>query len=239
MSASGERSSLVHVVDPRVCCDDPWEAAYLRFETPEEEIAKFQRRLAHLGAPSWPRDAKIVETFCGRGNGLRALSGLGFREIEGVDLSASLLGLYDGPARCYVADCRELPFEDGSKDIVVVQGGLHHLPELPGDLERALAEMRRVLRPDGLAAIVEPWRTPFLDFVHAVSRVPLARKLSGKLDALAVMIEHERASYEAWLSRPRMIDEALDRYFVTVRSERAWGKLCYAGRRRSALDSAP
>ena len=41
-----------------------WEAAYLRFETPEEEIAKFTRRLLQLGARQWPRDAAVVELFC-------------------------------------------------------------------------------------------------------------------------------------------------------------------------------
>jgi len=49
---------------------NPWEAAYLRFESPEEEIRKFVRRLTRLGAPQWPRDAEIVELFCGRGNGV-------------------------------------------------------------------------------------------------------------------------------------------------------------------------
>jgi ubiquinone/menaquinone biosynthesis C-methylase UbiE len=151
-----------------------------------------------------------------------------------VDLSATLLERYDGPARCYVADCRELPFDDGSKDIVIVQGGLHHLPDLRGDLERCLAEMSRILRRDGLAVIVEPWRTPFLTFVHAVSRVPLARRISNKLDALAVMTEHEITTYEAWLSQPRMITEALDRYFDAVKREHTWGKLRYVGRKRSS-----
>src|SRR3982074_2773992 len=55
---------------------DPWEAAYLRFESPEEEIRKFIKRLTRLGAPQWPRDAEIVELFCGRGNGLIALQRL-------------------------------------------------------------------------------------------------------------------------------------------------------------------
>ena len=66
---------------------DPWEAAYLRFETPEQEIQKFIRRLHHLGAEEWPRDSEIVELFCGRGNGLHALERLGFTRLEGVDLS--------------------------------------------------------------------------------------------------------------------------------------------------------
>src|SRR5256885_9486685 len=55
-----------------VASPDPWEAAYLRFETPEQEIRKFISRLQRLGAQRWPREAQIVELFCGRGNGLKA-----------------------------------------------------------------------------------------------------------------------------------------------------------------------
>src|SRR5579863_8906443 len=89
---------------------DPWEAAYLRFETPEQEIRKFVKRLRALGVCKWPPDAQIVELFCGRGNGLRALQSLGFTRVEGVDLSPSLVAQYQGSARCYVGDCRQLPF---------------------------------------------------------------------------------------------------------------------------------
>ena len=55
-----------------------WEEAFARFETPEQEIAKFHRRLADLGTASWPRDARIVDLFCGRGTNLVALERLGF-----------------------------------------------------------------------------------------------------------------------------------------------------------------
>ncbi|AGA28142.1 class I SAM-dependent methyltransferase [Singulisphaera acidiphila] len=226
------RPALVHVTAHQVCCDDPWEAAYLRFETPEQEIQKFQTRLLRLGARDWPRDARIVELFCGRGNGLRALDRLGFREVEGVDLSATLLARYDGPSRCYVADCRELPFEDRSKDIVIIQGGLHHLPDLPADLERTLDEIRRVLGDEGRVVIVEPWLTPFLAFVHAVCDRRLARRLVAKVDALATMIEHERTTYEAWLGQPRVIMDAMTRRFDPIVSKQSWGKLQYVGRGR-------
>src|SRR5579885_547085 len=141
-----------------------WEAAYLRFETPEEEIQKFIKRLKRLGAAQWPRDSRIVELFCGRGNGLHALSRLGFRNLEAVDLSPRLISQYQGPAIRYVADCRRLPFSNRSKDAVIVQGGLHHLPLLPDDLEQTFAEIHRVLKPEGRVMFVEPWRTPFRTF---------------------------------------------------------------------------
>jgi SAM-dependent methyltransferase len=211
---------------------DPWEAAYLRFETPEEEIRKFTERLHRLGVSQWPRESNVVELFCGRGNGLHALARLGFRNIEGVDLSPRLLAEYRGEARCYAGDCRELPFADGSKDAAIVQGGLHHLPALPDDLERVFAELRRMLRPTGRVVFVEPWLTPFLRFVHAVAQNPLARRLSVKLDALATMIENERRTYENWLNRPEEISQLARRYFQPEHESFAWGKWNFVGRPR-------
>lgn len=208
---------------------DPWEAAYLRFETPEEEIQKFLRRLRLLGATSLPRDARVVELFCGRGNGLHALSQLGFTNLEGVDLSARLISLYHGPAKCYVSDCRQLPFPDHSKDVLIVQGGLHHLPTLPDDLEQTLAEMHRVVRREGRVIIVEPWQTPFLRLAHLVSETPLLRQCSVKLDALATMTELERVTYEQWLSQPRMILDLLRKFFEPIHESFAWGKCRFIG----------
>jgi SAM-dependent methyltransferase len=212
---------------------DPWEAAYLRFETPEEEIRKFTERLRRLGVSEWPRETTVVELFCGRGNGLHALARLGFRNIEGVDVSPRLLAEYTGEATCTAGDCRELPFADKSKDAAIVQGGLHHLPVLPDDLERVFAELRRVLRPEGRVVLVEPWLTPFLHFVHAVSQNPVARHLSVKLDALATMIENERHTYENWLGRPQEISQLARRYFQPEQESFAWGKWNFVGRARA------
>jgi len=212
---------------------DPWEAAYLQFETPEQEIRKFTERLRRLGVSEWTRETNVVELFCGRGNGLHALARLGFQNIEGVDLSPRLLAEYTGEARCYAGDCRELPFADKSKDVAIVQGGLHHLPVLPDDLDRVFAEVRRVLRPEGRVVFVEPWLTPFLRFVHGVARNTLARRLSAKLDALATMIENERQTYENWLGRPQEISQLARRYFQSEHESFAWGKWNFVGRPRA------
>lgn len=210
---------------------DPWEEAYLRFETPEQEIRKFIRRLRGLGAETWPREAQIVDLFCGRGNGMQALHRLGFTQIEGVDLSPTLVSRYKGPGIVRVADCRNLPFGDQSKDVAIVQGGLHHLPVLPDDLERTLGEVRRVLRPGGLFVAVEPWLTPFLRMVHFLADRRLVRAASGKFDALATMIEYERQTYEQWLRQPLVIQDLVQRHFKVERWRPAWGKLVLAGRK--------
>jgi len=224
---------MIEIDASRECCSSPWEEAYRRFETPEQEIRKFVKRLRRAGADHWPRDARIVELFCGRGNGLHALTQLGFTHVEGADLSASLLAQYDGPAECFVCDCRRLPFADESKDILVIQGGLHHLPTLPNDLEQVLAEMHRVVRRGGTVMLVEPWLDSFLSVVHFACNVSLCRQLVPKLDALATMIEHERSTYDAWLSQPAVIGRLLQDYFEPDVQRVSAGKLLFVGRRRT------
>jgi ubiquinone/menaquinone biosynthesis C-methylase UbiE len=213
--------------------DDPWELAYMRFETPEEEIGKFIKRLKELGADKWPRDAKVVELFCGRGNGLHALERLGFTSLEGIDLSPRLVAQYEGIGKCYVGDCRSLPFEDKSKDAIIIQGGLHHLLKLPDDLDQTLAEVRRVLKDDGKFLVVEPWLTPFLSFVHAVCEMKLARRMWGKLDALSTMIHYERETYEQWLNQPKEVNAVFQKYFKADQLAFKFGKMMFVGRKNS------
>ncbi len=212
--------------------DAVWEAAYSRFETPDQERAKFRSRLRRLGAGNWPRQARVVELFCGRGNGLCALEELGFANLEGVDLSARLLAAYDGPARLYQGDCRSLGFPDASRDVVVIHGGLHHLPDFPQGLAAALSEIERILVPGGLLALVEPWLTPFLRGVHGLCASSLLRRAWPRLDALAAMIEGEKSLYFPWLENPSPILSLLGQHFDVQKQRLTWGKLLFVGRRR-------
>jgi SAM-dependent methyltransferase len=207
-----------------------WEAAYVQFETAEQEIAKFIWRLKKLGQANWKRDARIVDIFCGRGNGLKALELLGFTNLEGVDISAELVAHYDGPAKMHVADCRNLPLENESRDIVIVQGGLHHLPQIPEDLDRTLTEIRRVLRPDGLFVMVEPWLTPFLHLVHFASEFNFVRTASRKFDAFATMTHYEAGTYFQWLAAADTILRSLDENFIPLTRKRGFGKLHFVGK---------
>jgi SAM-dependent methyltransferase len=224
-------ATVTHWVPGSACCDEVWERAYARFETPTEEIAKFRTRAHRLGIDQWPRNAQLVDLFCGRGNGLRALEELGFTRLEGVDLSPSLLEQYTGPAKLYVGDCRELSLPDASRDAFIVQGGLHHLPTLPDDLNAVLGEVRRVLRPDGKFALVEPWLTPLLRGVHLACESPL-RRVFEKLDALSSMIDRERTTYEAWLGQPSLVLSCLERHFEPLIVRKRFGKLEFVGRPR-------
>ncbi len=100
-----------------------------------------------------PADARILELACGTGVVTQVLverlSGDG--RIVATDLNQAMLDLarkkFPGkrPIEWQLADATELPFEDGSFDVVVCQFGWMFFPD------RALAarEAARVLRPGG------------------------------------------------------------------------------------------
>lgn len=209
-----------------------WEQAYLKFETPKQEQRKFRNRLLGVGCDEWPRESKIVELFCGRGSSIKALTNLGFNNVEGVDLSIKLLNQYQGPAKTHQADCRELPFDDGAVDIVIIQGGLHHLEKIPEDLEKTLIEINRVLKGGGTFIAIEPWLTGFLKLVHFFCGYRLFRLLYPKLGALATMIDHEADTYYAWLSLPEIILKQFEKYFYIDKRHISFGKIKVCGRKR-------
>jgi SAM-dependent methyltransferase len=157
---------------------------------------------------------------------------LRFTRLEGVDLSEDLLRQYTGPAHLYVGDCRSMRLSDASRDVICVQGGLHHLPAIPADLDAVVAEVHRALRPGGRFVVVEPWETPFLRLVHLLCRTPAAGRLSPKLEALACMIRREQRTYFQWLARPGEVRTALERRFRPLKSKTAFGKLFWLGEKK-------
>lgn len=235
MSSIKISPKIIKIDEQLTCCDKEWEAAYLRFETPEEEIRKFIERLKTLGADQLNKDIKAVEIFCGRGNGLLALQGLGFKNLEGLDLSERLLMQCNVESTLYICDCRKLPFEDNSRDLIIVQGGLHHLPHLPEDLILTISEVYRVLKPGGRFLLVEPWSTPFLKFVHRLTSFSFVRKLYRRLEDLAIMIDRERVTYENWLSRAAEINCILTERFDPVMDKNRFGKKLFHGIKKSDL----
>ena len=201
-----------------------WEAAYLRFETPRDEVRKFRKRLLDLEVDTLPKGTRALELCCGRGNGLSTLRGLGFTDVIGLDLSGELLTEATRLAGCVQADARQMPLATSSRDLVVVQGGLHHIPAFPDGLDEVLGETARVLAPGGRFVVVEPWLTPFLSLAYWSALRP-TRRLWSKLDALGAMVELEWDTLEPWLRGAAPAQAALARHFETERLEIGWGQL--------------
>ena len=63
MKAGGVDSKMTYWIEGNSCCNLRWENAYNRFETEEEEIRKFEKRLVSMGASNWAKNVKIVDLF--------------------------------------------------------------------------------------------------------------------------------------------------------------------------------
>lgn len=119
-----------------------------------KEVRRDLARL--LGAP--PRVRRALDVACGTGYGAIGLAVAKLAdEIHANDLSTAMVqrtreNAEAVGARIFIAqnDAEKLPYANGSFDLVVARGALHHLP----DPLAALVEIRRVLAPGGTVIVL-------------------------------------------------------------------------------------
>lgn len=172
--------------------DEKWHISY------DQRCIDYARdRFVHVaGDQGWPY-GDVLELGSGTGFfllnlmqakvGLRGtLTDISPGMVEVATRNGQALGLQ---VRGEVADAESLPFDDDSFDLVIGHAVLHHIP----DVEQALREVLRVLRPGGRFVFAgEP--TQRGDFV--------ARRLSRMTWWAASRITHLPPLRERW-SRPK------------------------------------
>ena len=122
---------------------------------------------------------RVLDVCCGTGDLALAAARAGGR-VVGLDFSTPMLERArrkSSEIEWVEGDALALPFADGSFDAVTIGFGLRNLP----NVERGLAELRRVLRPGGRLAILEITRptgvlAPFYRFWFD-GVIPLAGKV--------------------------------------------------------------
>ena len=97
----------------------------------------------------------ILDLCCGQGRHTLELARRGFEHVQGFDRSAFLIEQARAAASeenlsisFQQGDCRELPFEDGAFDAVLLLGNSFGYFEAAEDDRAVLTEVRRVLRPE-------------------------------------------------------------------------------------------
>lgn len=101
-----------------------------------------------------PPDARVVDVGCGFGNNLLAFAAAGY-SVCGVEVSPDICRIAEGflsergfEADIRVGNNREIPFEDGSFDLLLSVNAVHY-EQSEDDVALALKEFRRVLRRGG------------------------------------------------------------------------------------------
>lgn len=141
--------------------------------------------------PIQPSD-RVLDIGCGTGALLRSLCRRYPRiELTGVDASAEMLAIaaekLGQGARLCLAGAQRLPFRDETFDLVVSTSALHYFR----DPACVLAEMRRVVRPQGRIALTDWcrdfWTSRLLD--QALRRFNAAHYRSYTLAQCAEMLQ--------------------------------------------------
>ena len=144
--------------------------------TPDESLRVTPATLARYAAPpsdtAYPLEyayhllgdvsgKRVVDFGCGSGANSALLANRG-AHVWGIDISEDLLRLAQrrldasgrsGGATFIAGSAHDMPFPDGSIDVVYGIAILHHL-----DLDLVSAEVKRVLKPGGRAIFQEPVR---------------------------------------------------------------------------------
>lgn len=124
---------------------------------------RFREQMLERVVAELPEGGTAVDVGCGTGTFALALARRrGDAELIGVDGDAEILGLAKAKPGAGGVEWREglaqeLPLPDSSADVVTVSLVLHHL--LAEDKRKALAEMRRILKPGGRLQVAD-WGPP-------------------------------------------------------------------------------
>jgi SAM-dependent methyltransferase len=146
-----------------------------------------RRLMVERGIEQGGAGVRALDIGCGIGSLHRHLKGV-FASLSGCDVSEQsiLRARTDNPDHAYsVCASAVLPYGDGSFDLAFASCVLHHVP--PDAWREFFREIRRVLRPGGMACIIEhnPWN-PLTRL--AVLRCPFDKDAvllsAGKVEAL-------------------------------------------------------
>lgn len=99
-------------------------------------------------------DCKILDVGTSTGTNIRMLEDLKFDDVVGLDLSESAIEYCasKGFNNVQQGDVLDIPFEDESFDLVLATDIIEHVD----DDEKAMSELKRILRPGGILLITVP-----------------------------------------------------------------------------------
>ncbi len=157
------------------------------------------RRQVQALAARFGRPLRILDVACATGMSFRFLSDLG--DITGIDISSETIRLCNkrGITDIVQCDAMELPFADGSFDLVLALDACEHFD----DDRKSMREMCRVLSSGGTAVVTVPafmflW-SPHDDSFHHLRRYTRS-DLKKKLESAG--LQPVKSSYYSFFLMP-------------------------------------
>jgi ubiquinone/menaquinone biosynthesis C-methylase UbiE len=185
-----------------------------------------------------PAKTRVLEIGCGAGslwleNRSRIPDGW---EVTLSDLSAGMLAQARrnvGNSRVTALDAQDLPFSEARFDAVIANHMLYHVPDRP----RALAEIRRVLKPSGRIYAATGGRDQFHELIALVRRFDPELVLWEGRGPDSFVLETGAEQLAPWFSEVRLhrYDDALEVTEVEPLVEYVASKAALSPERKAAF----
>jgi ubiquinone/menaquinone biosynthesis C-methylase UbiE len=101
---------------------------------------------------NFKKDDKLLDL----GGGVGRIAGFFVGKVDDITVSDSSSGMIEkcksiNGVKCLMSKAEQLPFENGYFDKIIIIDAIHHFD----NLEKVLAEVKRVLKPDGIIIVEE------------------------------------------------------------------------------------
>ncbi|MFQ3173593.1 MAG: demethylmenaquinone methyltransferase/2-methoxy-6-polyprenyl-1,4-benzoquinol methylase [Flavobacterium sp.] len=164
---------------------------------------KWRKKVLQIVAASSPKT--ILDIATGTGDLAILMAQTNAEKIVGLDISAGMLEVgvkkiankdLSNTIEMILGDSENMPFEDNSFDAITVAFGVRNFETL----EKGLAEIVRVLKPQGVFVILEtsvPDKTPYKQGYNFYSKniLPLIGKLFSKDDVAYGYLSESAAAF--------------------------------------------
>ena len=176
-----------------------WEAAYLY------QRRNLRRREKRIKLFNIDKDKSILDYGCGDGLDLIIFRNLGYSNIAGLDNSKDYLAKIKAEFKVHLADACDTGLPSNSFDVVFVNSTLHHV-----DLNKALKEIKRILKNGGELCLIEPRATVARKILDFATLCPICASF-GYLKKRHVTLLEERETYYNWLRQQPFLITILEK----------------------------
>lgn len=165
-----------------------------------------------------PRAARVLVVGCGRGEECGAIAHLlPDAAVTGLDIENGFRPGGEANVTFLVSDAVALPFRSSHFDFVY---SFHALEHVTGGAPAALAEVARVMRPDGAFFVGVPNRSRLVAYIDSDSTLREKIRWNAKdwQDRMRGRFRNEMGAHAGFSERE--LRELLGRHFHDIRSER-------------------
>lgn len=195
----------------------PWNSYWRTYELP---INQFHQRLISNDKENAPT---LLDFGCGPGDNALRFASAGFN-IKGFDISEGNITVsrnlfaknqMSEQGEFNVGTAEKLNFADESFEAIVGIDILHHV-----DIPKAVREVKRVLKPGGIAIFREPIEVPFLDWIRNTALVRKFVPNAASLDAHITEDERKLNQVDVAILREVFPNMRMEKFLIFSRFDK-------------------